>query len=882
MKRSSFLRKMLTGLIMLSLICTQVILTGTGSFAAQDYEQVNFDLIGFATLEGGTTGGTGGKEVTITSLAQANDLLNARKKANDTSPVILKIDGKISGAGKIDIKEVKNISVIGVGTKGELDGIGINIYKSSNIIVRNLKIHHTLAPIDGIGIESSNHIWIDHCEIYNMIGDCNGDGKIDEVGDIEGGDVDWYDGLLDVKKSSEYITISWNYLHDSFKTSLIGSSDSDDYDRKITFHHNFFENCKSRLPSYRGGTGHIFNNYYLNIQSSAVNSRVGAKLRVEGNVFENVGSGSVDGTTGCAEGPIGTYYSQNVGMWDVKDNQYINCKGNQPTSSTCSFTPPYQYSQVLSPTSSVKAIVTRYAGVGKLDGTVVNPASTIKPTSTPTAKASPTSLNSNNYSVLGYISPDFDMSSASLRIGFKMEVQGVGSTQTDYNGFFELPNVPRGSNYTVKISKASYLTREIREVNVESDIIIGSQSSPVLMMAGDINGDNAINMTDIIQIAKAFNASKGGAAYNEAYDLNMDGSVNMTDIIVIAKYFGKTSSDYPNNITIVAATDPTATTTKPTSTATPTPTPVKSFTPTPTRAATPTPTLAPASGDIIIEPKGAVTLAQAIKDIQPGKTIYLKGGTYNLSSTIIIAEGNNGNASATKNIFAYGSDKPVLDFSAMSENSSNRGIVLAGSYWHVKGITIQNAGDNGMLLAGNNNKIEGCLFRLNHDTGLQISRYNSNYKTIDKWPSNNLIIDCISTENKDSTLENADGFAAKLTSGNGNVFRNCKALYNCDDGWDLYTKSDTGAIGVVTIENCEASGNGKYTNGTPTGGDGNGYKLGDDTASVPHVLKNCVANNNYKHGFTGNGNPAAIKMTNCTGSGNGGKLFDRLTNAVFN
>lgn len=864
MMRKNCLRKMLTAFIMLSLICTQVILNCAVSFAAQAYEQVNLDLIGFATLEGGTTGGTGGREVTITSLTQANDLLNSRKKANDTSPLILKIDGKISGAGKIDIKEVKNISVIGVGTKGELDGIGINIYKSSNIIVRNLKIHHTLAPIDGIGIESSNHIWIDHCEIYNMIGDCNGDGKIDEAGDIEGGDVDWYDGLIDVKKTSEYITISWNYLHDSFKTSLIGSSDSDDYDRKITFHHNFFYNCRSRLPSYRGGTGHIFNNYYLNIQGSAVNSRVGAKLRVEYNVFENVGSGSIDGTTRCAEGPIGTYYSQSIGMWDVKDNQYINCKGNQPTSSTCSFTPPYQYSQVLTPTSSVKAIVTQYAGVGKIDGTAGNPTSTVKPTSTPTAKASSTSVNSNNYSVSGYINPDFDKNSASLRSGFKIEIVGVGSAQSDYNGFFELQNVPRGSNYTVKISKTSYLAREIRGVNIESNIVIGPQNSPILMMAGDINGDNAINMSDVIQIAKAFNASRGTAAYNEAYDLNLDGSVNMTDIIIIARYFGKTSSDYPNNVTIVAITNPTATPTRPTSTATPTPTPTQT------------------SGDIIIEPNGPVTLAQAIKDIQPGKTIYLKGGTYNLSSTIIIAEGNNGNASATKNIFAYGNDKPVLDFSAMSENSSNRGIVLAGNYWRVKGITIQNAGDNGMLLAGNNNKIEGCLFRYNHDTGLQISRYNSNYTTIDKWPSNNLIIDCISTENKDSTLENADGFAAKLTSGRGNVFRNCKALYNCDDGWDLYTKSDTGAIGVVTIENCEATGNGKYPNGTPTGGDGNGYKLGDDTASVPHVLKNCVANNNYKHGFTGNGNPAAIIMTNCTGSGNGGKLFDRLNNAIFN
>ncbi|KNY28879.1 hypothetical protein [Pseudobacteroides cellulosolvens] len=118
MNSKSFFRKILVGCMMVSLICTQVFLFRTGVFAAENYGQVNFDLIGFATLEGGTTGGTGGKEVTITSLTQANDLLNTRKKEDDTSPLIMKIDGKISGAGKIDIKEVKNISVIGVGTRG--------------------------------------------------------------------------------------------------------------------------------------------------------------------------------------------------------------------------------------------------------------------------------------------------------------------------------------------------------------------------------------------------------------------------------------------------------------------------------------------------------------------------------------------------------------------------------------------------------------------------------------------------------------------------------------------------------------------------------------------------------------------------------------------
>ncbi|MFZ5988757.1 MAG: pectate lyase [Bacillota bacterium] len=362
-------------LLVVSMLFSMFVFTTTSAAAATTENM--FEMIGFATMNGGTTGGTGGREVTATSLSQINDLMS--EKRDDTSPLIIKIDGKITGTGTIAVKEVQNVTFLGVGDKGELEGIGINVQRSSNIIIRNLKIHHTKAPVDCIGIDSSKNIWVDHCELYNMIGDCNGDGVVDTKGDISGGDVDWYDGLLDVKKSSEYITISWNYFHDSFKTCLVGSSDSDNYDRKITFHHNMFKNCDERLPSYRFGTGHIFNNYSVDILGSGVNSRMGAKLRIENNVFENVGSGEVDENTGYAAGPIGAYYSDEPGFWDVKDNQFINCKGNQPTESTCSFTPPYDYSKVLHPVGQVRSIVMQNAGVGKIgDGPIIT-----LPTTTP-------------------------------------------------------------------------------------------------------------------------------------------------------------------------------------------------------------------------------------------------------------------------------------------------------------------------------------------------------------------------------------------------------------------------------------------------------------------------------------------------------------------
>ncbi|WP_063762319.1 cellulose-binding domain-containing protein [Streptomyces sp. NRRL F-5123] len=191
------------------------------------------------------------------------------------------------------------------------------------------------------------------------------------------------------------------------------------------------------------------------------------------------------------------------------------------------------------------------------------------------------------------------------------------------------------------------------------------------------------------------------------------------------------------------------------------------------------------------------TLASAVTRITAGGTIYLRGGTYNLAQTVTIAAGNNGTSSARKEISAYPGETPVLDFSAQSESSSNRGVALNGSYWHLYGLTVEHAGDNGISVGGSNNVIERTVTAYNHDTGLQISRADSS-TSISAWPSNNLVVSSESHDNADSGGENADGFAAKLTVGTGNVFRYDVSHNNIDDGWDLYTKTDTGPIGPVT------------------------------------------------------------------------------------
>ncbi|CAL9522050.1 hypothetical protein SUDANB176_03872 [Streptomyces sp. enrichment culture] len=255
------------------------------------------------------------------------------------------------------------------------------------------------------------------------------------------------------------------------------------------------------------------------------------------------------------------------------------------------------------------------------------------------------------------------------------------------------------------------------------------------------------------------------------------------------------------------------------------------------------------------------TLTSAIGRVAPGGTIYLRGGTYHHSQTVTIPTGNNGTPGDRTELTAYPGETPVLNFSAQSESSSNRGLAVNGSYWHVKGLVVERAGDNGIFVGGSNNVLERTVTRFNRDTGLQLSRAASDTPR-DQWPSNNLILSAESHDNADSDGEDADGFAAKLTSGPGNVFRHAVAHNNIDDGWDLYTKSDTGPIGAVTIEDSLAYENGTLSDGTQnSSGDRNGYKLGGEDIEVDHVVRRSIAYDNGKHGFTYNRNPGTMTVS---------------------
>ena len=252
------------------------------------------------------------------------------------------------------------------------------------------------------------------------------------------------------------------------------------------------------------------------------------------------------------------------------------------------------------------------------------------------------------------------------------------------------------------------------------------------------------------------------------------------------------------------------------------------------------------------------TIPAAVNLVQAGDTIYVRGGTYIINTTINISK--EGSAQAMYYLFAYPGERPALDFSSMPVSSSNRGINLKNDYWYIKGIDIKGAGDNGMNISSSNNIIEYCSFYENRDTGLQLSG----------GASDNQIINCDSYFNADPDNKDADGFAPKLDVGSGNYFYGCRSWQNSDDGWDGYLRPSDDIS--TTLENCWCFNNGYLKNGSASSGNGNGFKMGgSENQLLMHnfILKNCLAFDNRVKGFDQNHNKGSMTLFNCSAYRNG-------------
>ncbi len=872
-----------------------------------------------------------GKEVT-----GFQSILDAKQSAGtkDTSPLDFRIVGCVtaddvdhfsSSAEGIQLKGKSaytemNITIEGVGEDAAVQGFGFLVRNSGNVEFRNFAVMAFMD--DGISLDTKNcNIWVHNMDIF--YGSTGGDSD-----QAKG------DGSVDIKGASTNVTVSYVHFWDSGKCSLCGMSDSAEF--LVTYHHNWFDHSDSRHPRIRVASVHIYNNYFDGNAKYGVGTTKGSSAFVEANYYRNCKNPMMSSMQGTDALGQGTFSGENGGMIKAYNNItvgassliYANSDAGTAKADAVSFdaylassreeTVPSSYKTVAGATTynnfdtssaydlgvaeediddpqDVPSIVTKYAGRmngGDFDWTFQE-------------------SDDTNYSV--------DTALKAKVVNYKSSVLAIGG----YKGVDVEPSTTeKATESTTKATEATTKATESTTKATESTTEAPT-TAPVETTAKVHNFSTDGTSSDFYTISGKLSSNKGTVSYNglsldtclkiesktkitftttakaelvlvfnqkNSSDIKVDGTVyTLTDGILsleIEAGSHEITKESTGNLYYMSVSQQSET---PTTPVTPTePTQPEQPT-TPSEPETPTTPSEPeqTKGDLYVSPSGKSTAAgtqnapmdllTAINSISAGYTIWMEEGTYKAyelyGAPIVIAESNSGAEGAYKTISSINGGTVTIDFSGMAELGSNRGIVLDGSYWHFYDIDICNAGDNGMLLSGDNNIIELCQFYANHDSGLQISRYNTSADTIDLWPSNNLILNCTAFDNKDeATCENADGFAAKLTCGEGNVFDGCISYCNSDDGWDLYAKPATGSTGVVTIKNSVAFGNGKLTNGEGSAnGDMNGFKLGGSNKQcpTPHVVTNCIAFNNGATGFTDNGNGGAVTLTNCTSVNNG-------------
>ena len=341
-----------------------------GVVQAQVFKATAFENspVGFASVhafgQNGTTGGAGGDTIVFTTRAALQAFMNATAKTKTFPPKICVINGTITNdtsISQIYVKRVANLTIVGKGTDALLDGLGLAIVGSRNIIVRNIQMRNAkpdCLTINTTTSDTCHHIWIDHCTFSD-------DPEIDLSANGT------HDGLLDITHRTSYITVSWCEFHNHDKVCLLGYTDNSTDEPGYlytTYHHNWWNNTVQRHPRVRHTLCHVYNNYYdgtkppgaigMGISGGyGIASTCEADVFVEGNYFD-----SVINPTHIAEGnsPAGDL---------IALNNFSNNSGAilERNTHTTPFAPSSVYSYTPDDAANILAIVKAGAGAGKLD-----------------------------------------------------------------------------------------------------------------------------------------------------------------------------------------------------------------------------------------------------------------------------------------------------------------------------------------------------------------------------------------------------------------------------------------------------------------------------------------------------------------------------------
>jgi len=319
------------------------------------------NIVGFASLDGGTTGGIGGDTVIATNAQQIADIMRAREKGINT-PLLIFISGVLSGySTEISIKRTSNISIIGLGTDASFLGFGMKIVDCKNIIVRNILFADCkVDEKDGVSIDGSSNVWVDHCSFTDSP-------SIDLSGSS-------HDGLLDIKSGAFNVTVSYNHFTNHRKACLLGHTTNQfsDTTMRVTYFRNWFDGTYSRHPRIRFAKAHLLNNLY---SSAGVNGGYGvgvtcqAQVLVEGNYFENTPTPILISTV---NDPGETLSGDPAGFVKAIANYSANSGALIEHLTGYNFDPRSYYSYTPIDAQTVKDIVLQNAGAAKIDPAAIN------------------------------------------------------------------------------------------------------------------------------------------------------------------------------------------------------------------------------------------------------------------------------------------------------------------------------------------------------------------------------------------------------------------------------------------------------------------------------------------------------------------------------
>ncbi|MGW0863624.1 pectinesterase family protein [Streptomyces sp. NPDC002611] len=415
---------------------------------------------GFASLAGGTSGGAGGKVVTVTDQAAL------AKYAAAEEPYVIRVKGAVEmDPFGTEIPVASDKTIIGVSDTAEIVHGGFTLDPGThNVIIRNLTIRDTAiegnwdckdTDYDGIRLDTAHHVWIDHIRFSRIC-----------------------DGQLDIRKDSEYVTVSYNRFTDNNKTFGIGWTPN--VKTQITVDHNWFRGTKQRNPSADNcAYAHLYNNY-LSSQLSDGDpvwtygnwSRGRTKMVIENSFYDGV------------QHP----YQADASAELVQRGSILrNTTGRHDAWGTA-FDPREFYAYRLDPAAAVPALVKRFSGPQqRIGGPVVLNVPADHPTVQSAVDAVP---EGNDTPVTIAVAPGTYREKVFIPASKPhLELRGTGRDRSDTVIVFDTPAAQGGStgSATVRIAANDVTARNLTFSNDfdEAAHELGGEQALAMKTTGD-------------------------------------------------------------------------------------------------------------------------------------------------------------------------------------------------------------------------------------------------------------------------------------------------------------------------------------------------------------------------------------------------------------